>query len=168
MKIQCPKCAARYRLRTPVENNASVTVTCPNCRQRFSISAAETQQQPAKKILIVDDARFFRELILDLLAQGRFELKTANCGEDAWSLLQSSDFSLLIIDVNLPDISGLELIKRIRQDQRFVAIPILCISGVYRQSDDARQALMAGANDFMTKSFHPEDFAARVKRLLDT
>ncbi|MFO7766554.1 MAG: response regulator [Pelovirga sp.] len=163
MKIQCPKCAAKYRLRNPVDEQAKVTVTCPGCRHRFTLQLHE--KQPGK-ILIVDDARFFRELILDLLAPGHFELKTANCAEDAWSLLQTSDFSLLIIDVNLPDISGLELIKRIRQDQRFASVPILCISGVYRQDDDARQAFMAGANDFMTKSFHPEDFFARVNRLL--
>ncbi len=166
MKIQCPKCAAKYRLRTPVENRSSVTLSCPNCRHRFSLEVTEGQKKSDRKILVVDDARFFRELILDLLAHKHVELTTANCGEDAWSLLQSSDFSLLIIDVNLPDISGLDLIKRIRQDQRFVMIPILCISGVYRQDDDARQAFMAGANDFMTKSFHPEDFTDRVDRLL--
>lgn len=157
-----------YRLRNPVESRTSVTVTCPKCRHRFSLPVVEERKTPDRKILIVDDARFFRELILDLLAHSQVELTTANCGEDAWSLLQSSDFSLLIIDVNLPDISGLDLIKRIRQDHRYATLPILCISGVYRQDDDARQAFMAGANDFMTKSFHPEDFTTRVDRLLGT
>lgn len=166
MKIQCPQCSSTYRLRSALENRSAVSVTCPKCRHRFSVAVAQQYDKVEKKILIVDDARFFRELILDLLANQSLELTTANCGEDAWSLLQSATYSLLIIDVNLPDISGLELIRRIRQEPRLKAVPILCISGVYRQDDDARQAFVAGADDYMTKSFHPDDFTARVNRLL--
>jgi DNA-binding response OmpR family regulator len=165
MKIQCPKCKAKYRTQSPVETSLPLAVICPKCDYRFTVVVEEEIQSP-KKILIVDDARFFRELIMDLLTGRNLELMTANCGEDAWKLLLSQSFDLLIADVNLPDISGLDLIKRVRDDQRCGKIPILCISGVYRQDDDARQAYMAGADDFMTKSFHPEDFTARIDKLL--
>lgn len=165
MKIQCPKCEAKYRTQSPVHSVSPVAVTCPKCRHRFSVEPLK-EEQPSPRILIVDDARFFRELIMDLLDGQKCELTTANCAEEAWKLLQSKSFDLLIVDVNLPDISGLDLIKRVRADQNGSSLPILCISGVYRQDDDARQAFIAGANDFMTKSFHPEDFTARINKLL--
>jgi predicted Zn finger-like uncharacterized protein len=167
MKIQCPECKAKYRVQSAVDSSSPVVVTCPKCRHRFSVKPVK-EEKPARKILIVDDARFFRELIMDLLDDRKFELTTANCGEGAWEMLQSESFDLLIADVNLPDISGLDLIRRVRSDQRCARLPILCISGVYRQDDDARQAFIAGANDFMTKSFHPEDFTARIDKLLST
>lgn len=165
MKVQCPQCQAKYRTQSPVDQSMSLVVTCPKCRHRFSLLRVE-QELPPKEILIVDDARFFRELIMDLLAGNKFALTTANCGEEAWKQLQTATFDLLIIDINLPDISGLDLIRRLRGDQRFADIPMLCISGVYRRDDDARQAIMAGANDFMIKSFHPDDFTARIDKLL--
>ncbi|MFO7812661.1 MAG: response regulator [Pelovirga sp.] len=165
MKIQCPKCEAKYRTQATVDSSSPVVVTCPKCRHRFTVEPVKEEKQPSK-ILIVDDARFFRELIMDLLDDRKFQLTTANCGEEAWKLLQSDSYDLLIADVNLPDISGLDLIKRVRNDRHCAGLPILCISGVYRQDDDARQAFIAGANDFMTKSFHPEDFTARIAKLL--
>ncbi len=165
MKIQCPKCEAKYRAQSTVDASIPLVVNCPKCRHRFTVTWDE-EEKPPKKILIVDDAHFFRELILDLLAGREVELTTANCGEEAWTLLQSNTFDLLIADINLPDFSGLDLIKRVRGDRRCARLPILCISGVYRQDDDARQAFMAGANDFMTKSFHPEDLTERINKLL--
>mgnify|MGYP006290069341 CR=1 FL=1 len=165
MKIECPKCKAKYRTQSAVDSSSPVEVTCPKCRHRFTVEPFK-EEKPAPKILIVDDARFFRELIMDLLDDRKFELTTANCGEEAWKLLQSDVFDLLIADVNLPDISGFDLIKRVRNDQHCARLPILCISGIYRQDDDARQAFIADANDFMTKSFHPEDFTARIDKLL--
>lgn len=165
MKVQCPQCQAKYRTQSLVDLSAPLVVTCPKCRHRFTVTMLE-EKKPPKKILIVDDARFFRELIMDLLAGDKFALTTANCGEEAWKQLQTDTFDLLIVDVNLPDISGLDLIRRVRGDQRCADISILCISGVYRRDDDTRQAMMAGANDFMTKSFHPEDFIARIDKLL--
>jgi len=165
MKIQCPNCEAKYRTQSVVDASSPVVVTCPKCRHRFTVEPLK-EEKPPKKIMIVDDARFFRELIMDLLDGRTFELTTANCGEEAWKLLQLEPFDLLIVDINLPDISGLDVIKRVRGDQRCGRLPILCISGIYRQDDDARQAFIAGANDFMTKSFHPEDFTSRIDNLL--
>lgn len=165
MRIQCPKCAAKYRAQFSVDHSAPLVVTCPKCRHRFTVARVEEEKTP-KKLLIVDDARFFRELIMDLLAGRNLELTTVSCGEEAWRMLQADQFDLLIVDVNLPDISGFDLIKRVRSDQRWALTPILCISGVYRQEDDARQAFMAGADEFMTKSFHPEDFTVRIDKLL--
>jgi DNA-binding response OmpR family regulator len=165
MKIQCPQCETKYRTQSQVDLSKPLVLTCPNCRHHFTVETLGNEKPP-KKILIVDDARFFRELMMDLLADRKVELITANCGEEAWKMLQIDHFDLLIADVNLPDISGFDLIRRVRGHQRCAGTPILCISGVYRQDDDAREAFMAGANDFMTKSFHPEDLTARVEKLL--
>jgi DNA-binding response OmpR family regulator len=119
------------------------------------------------KILIVDDARFFRELLLELLAERQAELLTADTAKGAWERLQLDDVALLIVDINLPDVSGLKLITQIRQHEKLKNIRILCVSGVYRQDDDALKALRAGADDFISKSFKPDELNQRIDKLLN-
>ena len=169
MVIQCPKCQARYRVRTAVETASRLQVTCPKCGHGFlvdptQVAGSEASDKP--KILIVDDARFFRELVLDLLADRKAELHTADSGSEAWEKLNKIRYGLLIIDINLPDISGLELIARLRDDQQLKGLPILCISGVYHKEDDGLKAIRAGADDFISKSFQPDEFNRRVDKLL--
>ncbi len=169
MIVQCPKCKSRYRTRILIESHSPLQATCPSCAYRFLV-AAEPGQSLKKisvpKILIVDDARFFRELILDLLANRDAELITADNAKEAWEKLHQNNFDLLIVDVNLPDISGLELISKIRADKNISDIAILCISGIYRKGDDSLQAIRAGADDFISKSFQPDELNQRIDKLL--
>lgn len=172
MKVQCPNCHSSYRTRVLVESHSPLQVTCPKCDYRFLVAYDEpgslkTVEQRKTKILIVDDARFFRELLLDLLAGREAELLMADTANGAWQLLQKQNFKLLIVDINLPDIDGLKLIKKIRSSEPLKEIKILCVSGVYRQDDDALKALRAGADDFISKSFNPDELNQRIDKLLD-
>jgi len=172
VKVQCPHCHSSYRTRVLVESHSPLQATCPKCQYRFLVAqdepdSFETVEQPQIKILIVDDARFFRELLLDLLAGQNAELLTADTAKGAWQLLQKQSFDLLIVDINLPDIDGLQLIKKIRSRQPVSEIKILCVSGVYRQDGDALKAIRAGADDFISKSFNPDELNQRIDKLLD-
>lgn len=166
--IQCPHCQARYRTNQPLSAKVSREVTCPQCRKTFTVISDGTELKtvaPAR-VLVVDDARFFRELLLDVLTDRQLQLKTADSARQAWEMLRKEPFDLLIIDVHLPDLNGLELVSRIRREKRLADLPILCLSGVYRQEDDSRKALRAGADDYLSKSFEPAELILRINRLL--
>jgi predicted Zn finger-like uncharacterized protein len=172
MIIQCPSCKSRYRSRVLSPGQSPLQINCPKCNHRFLVNPPQPQTtessepEQARRVLMVDDARFFRELMLDLLSDIGVKLLTANNAEDAWELLGRQGVELLIVDINLPDKNGLELIREIRRDARFKGLRILCISGVYRRDDDAMAAIRAGADDFISKSFKPEELLARVEKLL--
>jgi DNA-binding response OmpR family regulator len=91
---------------------------------------------------------------------------TADTGSEAWSKLQQDPYDLLMIDINLPDISGLDLVAKLRQNEKTKNLRILCISGVYRKDADAIKAIRAGADDFISKSFQPHELNERIDRLL--
>ncbi|SHI73517.1 MJ0042 family finger-like domain-containing protein [Malonomonas rubra DSM 5091] len=170
MIIQCPACKSRYRSKPLPETVKTAQVKCPKCNQQFQVS-----QEPADEnvvdsnkqtILVVDDARFFRELLLDLLEGRDANMLTADSATEALNSLEQKKVDLLIVDINLPDKNGLDLIRELRAEERFSNLKILCISGVYRKDDDARKALHAGADDFISKSFKPEELNARIDKLL--
>lgn len=171
MIIQCPECKTRYRTRVLPEGHSSTQVKCPKCTHQFLVSAEQAVPAVEKAnpvtILLVDDARFFRELMLDLLKERNANLLTADSAMDAWSKLRKHEISLLILDINLPDQNGLDLVREIRADSTLKALPILCISGVYRKDDDAVKAIRAGADDFISKSFKPDELNERIDKLLN-
>lgn len=168
MVIQCPKCKARYRTRVLSADQSALQINCPKCAHKFLVEPNGAGESSVEKttILLVDDARFFRELLVDLLKDRDANLLTADSAEDAWGLLHKHSVDLLIVDINLPDKNGLELIQDIRADRDLKEARILCISGVYRKDDDARKAINAGADDFISKSFKPDDLSARIDKLL--
>lgn len=168
MVIQCPECKARYRSRVLTVEKSPLKISCPKCTHKFLIEADGSTVQVTDKttILMVDDARFFRELLIDLLEDRTATLLTADSAEDAWVMLHKHRVDLLIVDINLPDKNGLDVIKEIRADRDLKEIKILCISGVYRKDDDAKNAIRAGADDFISKSFKPDELIERVDALL--
>ncbi len=169
MNIQCPNCQARYRIKGQPDTGARGNITCPKCRHRFAVQdhlvENDGELSPAG-VLIVDDARFFRELISDILADRGYRLSLAETAQQAWEILAREKIDLMIVDVNLPDLNGYDFIKQVRSQDRFSHLAILCISGVHRTDEDFVKAMSAGANDFSTKSFHPEEFNNRVRKLL--
>lgn len=172
MIIQCPECKSRYRTRVMSTGSAPMKIKCPKCAHQFMISHQDTGEDAAAlatdkpTILLVDDARFFRELLIDLLVDYKANLLTADSAEDAWVMLHKHKVDLVIVDINLPDRNGLDLVRDIRADESFATLKVLCISGVYRKDDDAKAAIRAGADDFISKSFQPDEFSERIDKLL--
>ncbi len=172
MIIQCPECKARYRTRVISDGHSALKIDCPKCQHQFFVSATDTGEEAAAlsaaqpTILMVDDARFFRDLMVDLLKEMEANLLTADNAVDAWVMLHKHKVDLLIVDINLPDRNGLDLVRDIREDATLKEMRILCISGVYRKDDDAKNAIRAGADDFISKSFKPEELTERIEQLL--
>ncbi len=112
-----------------------------------------------KRILAVDDDSSILELVDDVLTEIGLEVVTASSGEDALALLEHASFDLILLDIMMEGISGLEICQRIRAD---VSCPILFLSAK-SEVKDIVTGLGFGADDYLTKPFAMEELAARVQ-----
>lgn len=115
-----------------------------------------------EKILVVDDEKEIAELIeIHLLNEG-YRVQKAGSGEEAIKILAEEDIHLVILDIMMPGIDGLEACRRIRRDKN---IPILMLSAK-SQDMDKILGLSTGADDYLTKPFNVLELLARVKSQL--
>jgi len=171
MIIQCPDCASKYRIKEMAPGRADAHLSCPNCAFRFSLQAPKQAGLPPTvvpggRVLLVDDARFFREMIVDLLVPINLNIRLAETAAGALTLLEESLGDLLVLDLNLPDKNGLDFISELRNDSRFQGLSILAISGVYRHEQDSLDAIRAGADGFISKSFRPAELSEKIRTML--
>ncbi|TYO98818.1 two-component system chemotaxis response regulator CheY [Geothermobacter ehrlichii] len=164
MVIECPSCRARYRIDPSGIDKKVARVRCPKCGHGFEIDLAG----PARpKILIVDDARFFREVVLDILSQLAVTILKAGDGDEALDLIRGERPDLVILDLKLPGKDGYQLVREVRADPALASTKLLAMSSVYRGEDEIRRIMQIGADDFLNKSFRPEQLLLRVRKLLD-
>jgi two-component system chemotaxis response regulator CheY len=106
-----------------------------------------------KTILIVEDSATTRALIRAVIDEtGDFETVEASSGFDALKLLPQQNYDLVITDINMPDINGLELISFIRNNPRYNHLPIVIVS-TERSDEDKRRGIALGANAYVSKPF---------------
>ncbi len=119
-----------------------------------------------KKILVVDDSITVREVESRLLQGHGYAVDIAVDGVDGWNAVRFGNYDLVITDVDMPRMNGIELTRKIRADEALVDLPILIVS--YKESDaDRRLGLEAGANHYFTKrSFHDEGLMEAVRELI--
>jgi two-component system chemotaxis response regulator CheY len=117
--------------------------------------------------LIVDDSKVMREMVVACLrAYSGLEFTHAASGLEALERLSLKPFDVVVLDLNMPDIGGLEVIEFIRGQDKLRALPILVVTT--RGDDTSRsRALAAGATRFMTKPFSPEALLGEVRALID-
>jgi two-component system chemotaxis response regulator CheY len=121
---------------------------------------------PAVRLLIVDDSKVMRDMVaacLRPLAGASFEF--AASGLEAIERLSLSAFDLVVLDLNMPDIGGVEVVEFIRSQDKLRELPILIVT---TRGDEAsrQQVLAAGASQYMTKPFTPEQILSAVRGLL--
>jgi excisionase family DNA binding protein len=120
-----------------------------------------------RKVLVVDDDEDLVELIVDQLERdGRFEVRSVNNGFGAGMLIKEFRPDLVVLDVMLPDINGIEVCRLVRGDKTMDDVRIICISGMVEE-DKIQQLRDAGANDFIKKPFDVENLVDRICQLLD-
>ena len=120
-----------------------------------------------RSILIVDDNDDVRELLLNFLEQDSYRLYSANNGDSALALLHSERIDLLLLDVMMPGISGVELLKKIKS-AHFPTNPNLPVIMVTARSgsDDIEEAMAAGAHSYIVKPFRGEEIRKQVADVL--
>ncbi len=121
-----------------------------------------------REILVVDDSKVMREMIVACLrARGDLAFTHGSSGLEAIEQLSLKAFDLVVLDLNMPDIGGIEVVEFVRGQDRLKSLPILIVT---TRGDEASRAhaLEAGASGFMTKPFTPDAILAQVDALLKT
>lgn len=118
-----------------------------------------------KKILVVEDEPDIRKLVHYHLTRERFKVLEAEDGERALRIVQRERPHLIVLDLMLPGLSGLELCRGLREREETAKIPILMLTAKAGEADRV-VGLEMGADDYLTKPFSPRELVARVKAIL--
>ena len=118
-----------------------------------------------KKILVIDDDVQLCQLTSDILEEHGFQTLVANNTDQGFKKLYEESPDLILLDVWLPTIGGLEFCRQIRQDARGRHVPVLMLTVQDKESDKV-MGLEMGADDYMTKPFSQRELLARIKALL--
>lgn len=116
------------------------------------------------KILVVDDEPVMLDVLSKLLKDDGFEVETASKGKEAVEKIKSNTYQLLIQDIQLPDISGLDVLKQVRTVNE--DIPVIMVTA-YGSIDTAIQAMKLGAREYLTKPFDNDEVLLQVHRSLE-
>lgn len=118
-------------------------------------------------ILIVDDDGHFRETLSDALSLRKLEVESATSGAEALKTLERITPSLILLDVQLPDIHGFDLCRILKRSSRLRAVPVVFLSAKYTEPVDRAEGLLAGADAFLSKPVSLEALWEEVRYLLD-
>lgn len=118
-----------------------------------------------KKILIVDDEEHILELIKFNLEKNGFEVLSSDNGEDCISILESNSVDLLVLDLMLPGMDGIDVCKEIRKIDKLNNLPIIMLTAKGEETDRIL-GLELGADDYITKPFSVRELVARIKAVL--
>lgn len=115
-----------------------------------------------KKILIVDDEKNIRTMIKDCLDSEEFEVDIAVNGEEGYVKISENDYHMVLMDIKMPGMTGLELLKKIRDEK--IEIPVVMMTA-YGTVERAVEAMKLGAIDFIGKPFSPSEIREIVKNV---
>ncbi|MDF3131567.1 hybrid sensor histidine kinase/response regulator [Pseudomonas extremaustralis] len=134
--------------------------------ERIARRSQQAAEAPRKRVLVVDDSLTVRELQRKLLLNRGYEVAVAVDGMDGWNALRSEDFDLLITDIDMPRMDGIELVTLLRRDSRLQSLPVMVVSYKDRE-EDRRRGLDAGADYYLAKaSFHDDALLDAVVELI--
>ena len=119
------------------------------------------------KILVVDDSSTMRRIIVNTLARlGYKDVVQAADGVEAWDALQANpDINVVITDWNMPNMNGLELVKKIRAEEKYVDVPIIMVTTEGGKAE-VITALKAGVNNYIVKPFTPQVLKEKLQAVL--
>ncbi|QIE24013.1 Sensor histidine kinase RcsC [Caballeronia sp. SBC1] len=133
---------------------------------RVSSGTARVVAAARKRVLVVDDSLTVRELERKLLAGRGYDVTIAVDGMDGWNAVRSERFDLVITDIDMPRLDGIELVTLIRRDPQLSEIPVMIVSYKDR-AEDRQRGLDAGADYYLAKgSFHDQTLLDAVRDLI--
>ena len=118
-----------------------------------------------KRILIVDDAITMRQLVAATLKSAGYEVVDARDGVDALKKLETGRFNLIVSDVNMPNMDGMELIKTLKSDPKYKFIPIVVLTKE-DSPEMKRKGQAAGAKAWVVKPFKPNTILEVIKKIM--
>lgn len=120
------------------------------------------------KILAVDDSKLMRTIISGAAQVMGYETLHAGSGREALEILEteSSNIAAITLDVNMPEMSGMECLEALKADPRFTDIPVIMVT-TEAEKDTVMRAIRLGAKHYVTKPFTPEAITTRLMEVLD-
>jgi two-component system sensor histidine kinase and response regulator WspE len=135
-------------------------------RADVSYTSEDQTVQTRKRILVVDDSITVRELECRLLQNQGYDVESAVNGIDGWNAVRIGQFDLVITDIDMPRMSGIELLEAIRKDAKLQHLPVMIVTYKEREGD-REKGLKAGANAYLTKSsFHDGTLLEAINALM--
>ena len=119
----------------------------------------------SSQVLIVDDSRSIRELLGSVLTNAGFSVTSADDGQAGLDAAVTGDFDLVITDINMPVMNGIELLKSLRDTAKYAYKPILILTTEFSQ-EMKEQGKAAGATGWMVKPFDPERLIGVIRKIL--
>jgi two-component system, cell cycle response regulator DivK len=119
----------------------------------------------AKTILYVEDNEYNRKIVRQLLSRTAYRLLEAVDGENGVQTALAEPPDLILMDIQLPQMSGLEATRKLRADARTAAVPIIVITSFALSGDD-QKAKDAGATAYLAKPYSPRDLLAKIREIL--
>ncbi len=117
------------------------------------------------KILVIDDDEDFLSMIKLLLTLNHFEVDTANSGAEGLTKIDAENYDLILLDVMMPHMSGFDVLKSIRSNEKKFDIPVIILTAK-SEKEDVIEGINLGANDYITKPFETEILIAKMKGLI--
>lgn len=121
---------------------------------------------PRRRILLVDDEADNRRVYGDLLGASGYAVQRASGAREAFDAAVASVPDLVLSDVSMPGGDGLSLLAKLRADKRTARVPVILMSGVYKDSDDLAEGLDSGADDYLPKPVSPALIRAKIAAVL--
>jgi two-component system phosphate regulon response regulator PhoB len=121
--------------------------------------------QPGERILVVDDEPDIIALVAYHLARSGYRVSTASSGTEALQAAREEQPALVVLDLMLPELSGFQVLERLRADRALAEIPVLMLTA-RRDEPDRVQGLSLGADDYLVKPFSPQELVLRVRNIL--
>jgi len=118
----------------------------------------------SKKILVIDDSKAVRESVKIVLSNGGYEVIEAANGADALSMMKKHSIGLFISDINMPEMDGITLLRKIKEDNNNKHTPVIMLT-TENCNELINESRAAGAKAWMIKPFHPEKLLDAVKTL---
>ncbi len=177
MLVRCPQCKIEFRLVDYAPDDRVVKYLCPGCHEIVRIDLAQDEVrsssspdlystiQRRRTVLIADDAESVLRETEDLLSAAGYNVLLAADGVEALRMIRQEHPDLVLLDLLMPKMTGFDVLREIRRDERIRDIPVLAMSGVYRDNvvDFLRQL---GAKGFLDKPAIRETLVSRVQDLL--
>ena len=120
---------------------------------------------PRTRLLVVEDEDDIRDMIALSLNAAGFQVLCARDGQEGFALAIDQKPQLIVLDWMMPQVNGLELLRRLRRDERCANIPVIMLSAK-TEVDNKTQGLDSGADDYVSKPFSPKELVSRIKAVL--
>ena len=131
----------------------------------IGVNASTERAKETDRILAVDDEPDILALVAYHLARAGYRVSTAATGAEALQAAREEHPALVVLDLMLPELSGFEVLERMRADQALAETPVLMLTA-RREESDRVQGLSLGADDYLVKPFSPQELVLRVRNIL--